>query len=111
MVTSDFFFVIFFATILITRLLLFIKPIPSPTVGHFRIHHYMYGVVLIMIGLIFHSVLLFAIGFGLFIDELTYLLMKGKNHEDNYSKVSLVGTLIFIILVFLLKDYLVILFR
>lgn len=64
----------------------------------------MYGVVLMILSLIFDSIILLAIGLGLFIDELTFLLIGGKNHKDNYSKTSLLGTLMFMILVFLTED-------
>jgi len=104
------FFLVFLTTILVTRLFIFLYPISAPTLGSFRIHHYMYGLIGIVFGILIHSVPLYAIGFGLFVDELTYLLIGGKTHADNYSKVSLTGTLFFIILVYILKDYLVRLF-
>ena len=66
----------------------------------------MYGLISIFAGLTFHSVMIYAIGLGLFIDELTYLLIQGKNHKDNYSKTSLLGTLFFIIIVFVFRKYL-----
>ena len=99
------FFLIFLATILITRIVVYLRPVPSPTIGNFRLHHYMYGIVLIVIGLIASFMPIYAVGFGLFIDELTYLIIGGKTHEDNYSKKSLVGTLFFIILAFFFRDY------
>jgi hypothetical protein len=67
----------------------------------------MYGLLLIIISILLENILLFAIGMGLFIDELTYLIIRGKSHEDNYSKISLLGTLIFIILIFLFKNFLI----
>ena len=104
------FFLIFLATVIITRIFLFLYPIPAPTIRKFRIHHYMYGILGILIGLLFKSLIFYAIGLGLFIDELTYLLIRGKNHEHNYSKVSLIGTLFFVIVVFILRNYLIFLF-
>lgn len=106
---ANYFFFIFFLTILCTRVFLFLWPTPGPTIGKFRIHHYIYGILGVLLGLIFHSVIIYAIGLGLFVDELTYLLIRGKNHQDNYSKTSLVGTFIFVILVFLFQDYFVLL--
>lgn len=104
---ASYFFIIFLLTILLTRLFLFLHPTASPNIGRFRLHHYMYGIVGVLIGLAMHSLSVYAIGMGLFIDELTYLLIRGKDHVDNYSKLSLLGTLFFIIIVFLLKDYLI----
>lgn len=107
MTTASQFFAIFLSTIVITRLFLFVKPISSPTISGFRIHHYMYGIIAIVIGLFIHSILLYAIGLGLFVDELAYLIIGGKDHKDNYSKASLFGTLIFVIVVYILRDYIV----
>jgi len=67
----------------------------------------MYGIVLVVISLLFGWIYLFAIGLALFVDELAWLLMRGKDHADNYSWKSLVGTAAFTLLVFLLRDCLV----
>ncbi len=98
------FFLIFFATIVITRLVVFIYPIAGPTVGGLRIHHYMIGILLILIGIFSRSVIVYAIGLGLFIDELAYLIINGKTHQDNYSLVSLLGTLGFVVVIFLFRE-------
>lgn len=105
--TGNNFFIIFILTVIITRVLVFLFPISSPTFGKFRIHHYMYGIFGIILGLFFQSLIIYAVGWGLFIDELTYLLMRGKTHKDNYSKISLTGTLLFIVIILIFKDYLV----
>jgi len=65
----------------------------------------MYGLIGIFAGLTFTSVTIYAIGLGLFVDELAYLLIGGKNHKDNYSKISLFGTLFFVILVLTFRNY------
>lgn len=100
------FFTIFLLTILTTRIFLFYRPTPAPTIGGFRTHHWMYGLVGIFLGIILNSVVIYAIGLGLFIDELTYLLIRGKTHKDNYSAYSIIGTMVFIILVFFLRNVL-----
>jgi hypothetical protein len=104
---SNYFFLIFAITIVITRVVVFLYPISSPAIGKFRVHHYMYGLVVSPIGLATHSIIVYAIGLGLFADELAYLLIGGKTHQDNYSKLSLLGTLILMILVFILRDYII----
>lgn len=71
----------------------------------------MYGLGGIFLGILFNSVIVYAIGLGLFVDELTYVFMKGETHEDNYSKVSLLGTVFFVIVVFFLQDYLLMAFN
>lgn len=85
---------------------LYFFPVTSPTIGDFRLHHYMYGIVGIVLGVIFSNLILFAIGLGLFVDEFTYVLIGGKTHKDNYSKASLLGTLIFVIIIFFTQTYL-----
>lgn len=101
----------FLATILVTRIFLYFCPTPSPTLGAVRLHHYMYGVVAIVLGVALNILTLFAIGLGLFIDELTFLLIKGKTHKDNYSKISLLGTLFLVIIIFFTQKYLLNLFH
>jgi hypothetical protein len=104
---SNQFFLIFISTITVIRIFLFLKPIPAPTIKEFRIHHWMYGLTGIPISILLGSVVLYAISLGLFVDELTYLVIRGKNHEDNYSEISILGTVVFVIIAFLFRDYLI----
>lgn len=80
------------------------QPPPETTLWGFRVHHYMYGIILILLGVAFKNVPLYAVGMGLFVDELTYLLMGGETHEDNYSLVSNLGTVVFALLVYFFRD-------
>ena len=66
----------------------------------------MYGIALVGISLVASSRLVFAVGLGLFVDELTYLLIQGKTHSDNYSFKSLTGTVIFMVLAYVFRDQL-----
>lgn len=102
------FFLIFLATIVIVRIFVYLFPIPAPTIGKFRTHHYMFGIAGMIAGFFTGSIVLYAIGLGLFVDELTYLLIGGRTHEDNYSKISLLGTLFFVAVVFVLRGYLIV---
>ncbi len=70
----------------------------------------MYGIILIILGLLFKILTIYSMGFGLFVDELTFILMKGKTHKDNYFSKSLIGTFIFIIMTFIFREYLTISF-
>ena len=99
-----YFFIIFFITILVTRVFLYVHPTPSPTINGFRTHHYMYGLVLAPTGALLGSVTVFAVGVGLFVDELGYLLIGGKNHEENYSKASLLLLTLFILLAYIFRE-------
>ncbi len=103
----DIFFLIFFVTILATRIFVYLKPIPAPTFKGFRTHHWMYGLLLLIVGYLFRNVLTSAIGLGLFTDELSYILIGGKTHADNYSKISVLGTLLFVFIVFIFRTSLI----
>lgn len=111
MTNGDYFFLIFLGTIAVTRLFL-IKKIAAPTIGGFRVRHYMYGIVLLPLALWMGNVTIYAIGCGLFVDELSVALVKGSGHkseywngcEDYHSAWSVAGTLIFIFLVFVFRD-------
>ncbi len=103
MSTSTLFFSIFFTTILVTRVGLLVRRTSSPTIRGFRLHHYMYGLCILPVGVLLHSVWTSAVGLGLFIDEATYLCIGGKSHEDNYSWTSLLGTAAFIVLTFVFR--------
>lgn len=100
------FFAIFLITILLIRVFLYAHPTPALTINGFRTHHWMYGLLLAPAGALLGSVALYAVGIGLFVDELGYVLIGGKTHEDNYSKASLFLLGIFIVAVFLLKGQL-----
>ncbi len=110
MILADQFFLIVAATVLITRVFLFLYPMPTPKIGSFRPHHWMTGLALIPIGLLLHSIWIYAIGVGLFIDELTFVLMRGQSHEDNYSRISLAGVATLLIIVFIARHHLTAIF-
>lgn len=98
------FFIIVTITVVITRVFLFITPMASPTIGKFRIHHFMYGAVLGIAGLGVDNMVLYAVGMGLFLDEATYLLIGGKSHSDNYSTLSLLGTAVLLIATYVARN-------
>ncbi len=101
-------FLIFLTTIIVTRLYLAPRPKPSPTIKGFRLHHYMYGIVLITIGLLIKNNPTYLIGLGLFIDELGFVLIGGETHQDYWSKKSLLLLTLFIIIIYFLKKPLMI---
>ena len=117
---EDYFFLIFIGVILFVRLFLYLKPTPGPTVSGFRIHHWMVGLLLLGVASLFIPLsstiswrvplAIFAVGLALFVDELTYLLLGGQTHADNYSKVSLVGTSLFVGIIFFVRKHIVLLF-
>lgn len=109
---ADIFFAIVFLTVAVTRFFLYVwPPAPGPVISGFRIHHYVYGLIAIGVGLIGGMPIVYAIGVGLLVDELALILMRGDTHEENYSTLALLGTALFVWVVFLLRDYLILPFQ
>ncbi len=98
------FFSIFLATIVISRVFLWIRPTSSPTVYGFRMHHYMYGIVLVVLGLAVRNKTVYAIGLGLLLDEVPLLMMGGSTYQEYFSAPSLVGVGALIGAVFFSKE-------
>ncbi|MES2315131.1 MAG: hypothetical protein V4486_00120 [Patescibacteria group bacterium] len=78
---GDYFFLIFLGTIAISRLFVAFK-VKAPTLGSFRVRHYMYGVILILVAIFLKNITLFAISLGLILDELPVILIKGPGTKD-----------------------------
>lgn len=108
---SDKFFFITFITILITRILVYIFNKPSPTIKNFRTHHYMYGlfftVLLFCFSRFYTNIYLLAISTGVFLDEIGFIIIRGKSHEDNYSPKSFMFLLLFILLLFVFREVII----
>ena len=51
----------------------------SPHIFNFKVHHYMYGVLLFIIGCIYEIDYIICFGIGLFLDEFYLLLYYGNN--------------------------------
>jgi len=67
----------------------------------------MYGVLLIILSLFLNNIWIYAIGMGLFVDEIPSPLLHGKTHTDYYSKKSLEILVILIIIIFFLKRFII----
>ena len=102
-------FVIYVATILVTRIFLLFWHTHAPNIAGFQLHHYMYGLVLIAFYFLIPRPIFLAIGLGLIVDELPlFFIFKGWNWPDNHWKqyhsresiwsivvLSIIGYLIF----------------
>lgn len=104
----DKYFLFTMITIIITRILVYLFNKPSPTIKNFRTHHWMFGLVFIIILLfishIYTNIYLLSISTGIFLDEIGFIMMKGKTHEDNYSPTSFMILMVFILLLFLFRE-------
>lgn len=104
----DKYFLFTLLTILIIRITLYIYPKPSPTIKKFRTHHWMFGllftIILLALSPIYKNIYLLAISTGLFLDEIGFILIRGKNHKDNYSPKSFMILIFFLLILFLLRE-------
>lgn len=108
MTLYDKYFLLTFITILITRVVVFIFNKPSPTIKGFRTHHWMFGllftIILFCISSFYTNVYLLSISTGIFLDEIGFIIIRGKTHEDNYSPKSFMILIFFIILLFIFRE-------
>ena len=94
--------------ILITRIWVYLFSKPSPTIKNFRTHHWMYGllftIILFSISGFYTNIYLLSISMGVFLDEIGFILIRGKTHEDNYNPKSFIVLFIFILLLFIFRE-------
>lgn len=106
MQNANYFFLIFLITIVAARvMLLSAKHQPGTTVHGFRIHHYMYGLVLVGIAILLSNLTIYAAGLGLIVDELPMITLNKKFHNWHgyYLKKIMFGVVLLIILVFFFR--------
>ena len=104
----DKYFLLTFITILITRVVVYIFNKLSPTIKNFRTHHWMFGlffmIILFCISNFYTNIYLLSISMGIFLDEIGFMIIKGKTHKDNYSPESFIMLLFFIFLLFIFRE-------
>jgi hypothetical protein len=103
MQSGNYFFLVFAITILATRIWLMHTKMSSPKIRGFQLHHYVYGLVFIAFALGIDNLTLFAVGMGLFVDELPMLLQGKWGEEDYHSARCLQVICVLMLVVFLLK--------
>ncbi len=108
MALYDKFFLFTTLTIIITRVLVYIFNKPSPTIKNFRTHHWMFGLVFTIIffyiSSFYTNIYLLSISMGIFLDEIGFIIIRGKTHEDNYSPKSFMILIFFILLLFIFRE-------
>ena len=111
MTLYDKYFLFTMTTIIITRLLVYLFNKPSPTIKNFRTHHWMYGlmltIILFSISSFYTNIYLLSISMGIFLDEIGFIIIRGKSHEDNYSPKSFMILMFFILLLFIFRENIV----
>ena len=58
----------------------------SPNIGRFKMHHYMYGIIMLAVGLALKNLIAYSVGFGLIIDELPLFLFPKDAHWKEYNQ-------------------------
>ncbi len=114
MQTANYLFVIIAITVVVTRLWLLVTHLGSPTIRGFKLHHYMYGIALIVLAFLISNLTLYGIGIGLFIDEFALVLVKKGNnfHWKEYnSLLGRVGALVCLGLCYVFMNYIVFVFE
>lgn len=108
MTLYDKYFLLTTLTIIITRVLVYIFNKPSPTIKNFRTHHWMFGlvftIILFCVSSFYTNIYLLAISMGIFLDEIGFIIIRGKTHEDNYSPKSFMILIFFIFLLFIFRE-------
>lgn len=89
------------------RVFLIKNPVKSPIIKGFRVHRYMYGIILVPVGAFLGNIWIYAIGWALFIDEIWVVLTGKFTHEENYSKEAFLTLGLFVIVFYFLRNWIV----
>lgn len=108
MTLYDKYFLLTMITIILTRVGVYLFNKPSPTIKNFRTHHWMYGllftIIFFWISRVYTNIYLLSISMGIFLDEIGFIIIRGKTHEDNYSPKSFMILVAFILLLFIFRE-------
>lgn len=63
-----------------------------------------YTFLLFFISKFYTNVYLLSIGVGVFLDEIGFIFIKGKTHEDNYSPKLFMIIILFILFLFIFRE-------
>ncbi len=112
---ENLFFILFFFIILISRSIAKVSTTTELVIGNFVVHHFYTGSILLIFFFLFiytlprkkydlFKTLSFSIIFAMIIDEITFVLIAGGDTYSQYwSIVSLIGTFVLMIPIFLLR--------
>ncbi len=83
----NYFFAIYLLAILVARIPLLFWHKHAPKIWNFQLHHYMFGLMLIIAYFFIPSAVLLPIGLGLFVDEVPlFFIFKGLNWPEDHWK-------------------------
>ena len=100
------FYLVMILIILIARISIIIVPEVDLKFLDFVIHHFWFGVILIIAGLIipkqkvYPKILLYSIGAGLIIDQLIFMILGAGKDKEYWALPSLLGTIIIALVIY-----------
>ncbi len=105
----DLFYVVFVLTILITRVLVWLVPEGDIIFGSFVVHHFWFGIVLFVIGLIFVKgrVWFYGVGLGLIADQLVFMILGAGKDAEYWALLSVLSMVIIAAIVYLIRENLI----
>lgn len=100
------FFLLVIATVLITRVSIFLIPEVDIKIFNIIVHHFWFGIFLLVIGLFITrenkkiKLIFYSIGTGLIIDEFIFILLGSGGDAQYWAVYSMVSVIALIIIVF-----------
>lgn len=106
---KNLFFIIFLLTIILIRIFVIIFPERDTYIFGILIHHFWYGIILLLIVFTIPKkysipkIFLSAIGLGYITDQLIFILLGAGKDKEYWALPSLLGTIILIVIIFPLR--------
>jgi hypothetical protein len=106
---ENLFYILLILTIIGTRLSVVLVPEVDLIVLGLIIHHFWFGIILAIIGLIIPKkydwikIIIYAIGFGLIIDQLIFMILGAGKDAQYWALPSLLGTIILALVILPLR--------
>tara|TARA_B100002003_G_C13609735_1_gene313619 strand:+ start:78 stop:449 length:372 start_codon:yes stop_codon:yes gene_type:complete len=103
---ENLFYLILIATILIVRISIIIVPEVDIKFLDIVIHHFWFGIILMIIGLVipkqkvYPKIFLYGIGAGLIIDQLIFMILGAGKDKEYWALPSLLGTIIIALVIY-----------
>lgn len=107
---ENLFYLVMILIILITRISIIILPEVDTKFLDIVIHHFLFGVILMIIGLIvpkqkfYPKILLYGIGAGLIIDQLIFMLLGAGKDKEYWALPSSLGTIIIVLVIYPIRQ-------
>lgn len=107
---ENLFYLIFVLTILIVRISVITMPEFHIIFSDMLIHHFWFGIILLLVGLImpknkeYPKIFLYGIGAGLIIDQLVFMILGAGRNKEYWALPSLLGAIIITFIIFPIRQ-------